>query len=122
MKLKYKDVWNWKITLPENYQQVCSWKLMRMQDDFFSCLLLLSFREGKIWPSENDPKVFNYFYFFKKKNQPQVPPVQKSTEMETYLEPKWPVFWLEKAFFWTGQPSKQRTNRFPVYIYIFIYI
>ncbi len=23
-----------------------------------------------------------------------------------YLEPKWPLFWLEKALFWAGWPSK----------------
>ena len=23
-----------------------------------------------------------------------------------YLEPKWPLFWLEKALFWGGWPSK----------------
>ena len=31
-----------------------------------------------------------------------------------YLEPKWPLFWLEKAFFWRVQPPKHRTNRFQV--------
>ena len=34
-----------------------------------------------------------------------------------------PCPWLENAFFWTAQPSKQRTNRFQVYTYIrYIYI
>ena len=29
-----------------------------------------------------------------------------------YLEPKWPLFWLEKALFWGGWPSKIEASWF----------
>ncbi len=42
-----------------------------------------------------------------------------SGRVYTCLEPKRPLFWLEKALFWRVQPLKQRTNWVPgVYIYI----
>ena len=33
-------------------------------------------------------------------------PPNRSRSKYTYLEPKWPLFWLEKALFWGGWPSK----------------
>ena len=35
-----------------------------------------------------------------------------------YLEPQWPLFWLEKALFWGGWPSKIRGHLGSRYIYI----
>ena len=38
-----------------------------------------------------------------------------------YLEPKWPLFWMEKTLFWRVQTQKHRTNRFQVYIYRWLF-
>ena len=35
-----------------------------------------------------------------------------------YLEPKWPLFWLEKALFWWAWPAKIEVNG-ALYIYIY---